>query len=35
MRLGYVVKSETEVAMGLIEEIGKMLNALRKKLNEI
>jgi len=33
-RLGYVTDSETAAAMGLIEEVGKMLNALRKRLSE-
>ena len=33
-RLGYITEAETAEAMGLVEEVGKMLNALRRKLNE-
>jgi four helix bundle protein len=32
-RLGYITESETATAQNLIVEVGKMLSALRTKLN--
>jgi len=33
IRLGYVTAAQTEVAVSLIAEVGRMLTALRQKLN--